>query len=114
MDEMIKSYELVSENRVKTKNRPQNMINKFYNNVKIPFDDIFGEESVLFNIRLTPKTKNPLNPNWYDLIIEPFFSSPRYYLVRFVYRNKDIKKFKSMAKGIKKIIINSLNILEEN
>lgn len=48
----------------------------------------------------------PLNtvPNWFQLIIQPFVSNPRYFYVRIIYRRNDFKRLEEMIERIPKII----------
>lgn len=111
MDDLIRSYELISERQIKTRKKPQKMIDNYYKNCKLDsFNNIIGEDSVYYTIRLAANGSNPDSSNWHDLIIEP--RSLRHYLVRYVYRNKDVNKFKSKVLKTDEIIENSIKFIE--
>jgi len=111
LEEMIKSFELVSENKIKTGERPRKMIDNFYQKCDVQaFSDIFNNEGSLFTIRFVPVKKEPNSDNWYEILIEP--SGPLHYFERIVYRNKDVEKFLEMANNFDKKIVDVIKIIE--
>jgi hypothetical protein len=113
LDELIKSFEMISENRVKSKKPPQKVIDDYYKDcMPKKFDKILGEDNTLFTIHIVPKGKTPLSSNWHDLLIRS--ASPRHYYVRFVYRNNKLQAFKDMSEKSMQVITKSLEVLEEN
>lgn len=112
IEEMIKSFELLSENQITTGKKPIDVINTYYKNCeeRSNFTEIFGEECSFYVIRVVPKGKTQASANWYDLIIEP--ASTRSYALRLVYRNKDIQKFENIAANIEKNLFKIMEIVE--
>lgn len=112
LDEDIKSFELISDNKVFTGTKPVDAISNYYQNSNPNrFNDIFNEDSSYFVIRIVPKGKNTKSANWYDLIIEP--ASARTYRLRLVYRNKDIQKVENIASNLGNKLVKVMNIVEE-
>lgn len=115
----IKSAELISSNRVYSKNAPLEVISRFLDSVNLSkFKEVFGEDVDIkpFTVRMYINTEisgsiNTLS-NWADLTIEPFIPNPKYYLVRLIYRNTDNDKVKEVAKKVDNIILNSIRLIE--
>ncbi len=115
---IIKSIELISANRVYTKNDPLETISKFCDSKNLSkFKEIFNEDVKPLSVRMYTKTEivGGLNiiPNWVDLTIEPFIPNPKYYFVRLIYRNTDKDKVKGISKEIERVILRSIELMEE-
>lgn len=113
----IKSAEIISSNRVSSKNEPLNVISRFLENANLStFKEILGDNVKPFTLRMFAETEisgsiNTL-PNWAELTIEPFIPNPKYYFVTLIYRNIDTNKVKEVAKEIETKILNSIELLE--
>lgn len=115
----IKSAELISSNRVYSKNAPLEVISKFLESANFSkFKEVFGEDADIkpFTVRMYINTEisgsiNTLS-NWADLTIEPFIPNPKYYLVRLIYRDTDNDKVKEIAKKVDNIILDSIRLIE--
>lgn len=113
MDDVIKSFELVSQNQINTgkERKSSEIINDYYNciDVKSNFNEILGYEGSFNTIRIIPKGKNQTSANWYDIVIESI--STRFLGLRLVYRNKDIEKFEKISENIEEIISKIVGII---
>ncbi len=111
LSEVIRSYEMISENHITTKKRPHKIIADYYKECDVKkFEEIFNSEMDLFTIRILPKDKNPQNPKWCDVVIEP--ASLRTYFSRIIYRNNNIEEFKSFSETEENTILNAIETLE--
>lgn len=113
LEDSIRSYEIVSDNRVLSPNKkPIELIDNYYKNTNTnEFDNIFGEKSANMMIRIVPQGKYSKSNDWYDLIIEPI--SSKFYRLRLVYRNKNIEKMENISKNIADIFKKIISVVEE-
>lgn len=115
----IKSAEIISSNRVYSKNDPLEVISRFLESTNLSkFKEILGEGVNVkpLTIRMFVETEisGSLNtiPNWAELSIEPFIPNPKYYFVRLIYRNTDTTKVKEVGNEIETRILKSIELIE--
>jgi hypothetical protein len=110
MDDILRSYELIIDAKIKTKVNPQKAIDAYCNNCKSNvFDNVIKKQSKNFSINIVQKDETPNNPVWHDLLIRPL--SKRHYFFKLVYRRKDLESFKQVAGRIEDFMNEIFRIL---
>jgi len=96
VDDILRSYELIIEAKIRTKVNPQKAIDAYYSKCKSNvFANAIKKESKNFSINIVQKKGTPANPVWHDILIRPL--SKRHYFFKLVYRRPDMESFKEVA-----------------
>jgi len=114
LDEDIYYFELTSELIVKSDESPIKKIERFMGDKYRVFDEIMGNETSGFTIRIVPKGLIPSYKIWFDITIEPRVTmAEREYYVNIVYRDENIDNVLAFTREIDLKILSLISKIGE-
>ncbi|MDI6810407.1 MAG: hypothetical protein QMD80_01785 [archaeon] len=107
-------FELTSELIVKSDESPIENIERFMGDRYKVFDEIMGNESSAYTIRIVPKGLIPSHKIWFDITIEPRVTmAEREYYVNIVYRDEKIDNVLTFARDVNSKILSLISKIGE-
>lgn len=92
------------------------VMSKVYQDSKLvkKLSQLIGEPVATFNIRLTPRGKDALREEWFDITIEPRLASEgKVYAIRALYRDKQISKVRKFGMHAHDLITSIIKEIEK-
>jgi len=107
-------YSLVAHYTLQTGTSPIHSIPKVVkdNPLFSRFNEILGEQTSMFSVRLFPTDKIPNRADWFDIAIEPDFLNANAYHIGVVFRNPDKSLIQGFVKNLKQVLFNLLKVIE--
>ncbi len=100
---------------VKSKSNPSEVFNRLWKDHKVFHDlsSLLGENVSNFGLELTPPNKDPNDPNWFHINIQPVVvSSNKRYRVRWIWRGENLKELLNKFSKIDETLLKVISKLE--
>jgi hypothetical protein len=107
-------YSLIAHYTLQTGTSPHHTIpevvkgNPFFSR----FNEILGEQTCMFSVRLCPTKKIPNRADWFDIAIEPDVLNADAYHIGVVFRHPDKGRTQAFIKNLKQVLFKLLKVIE--
>jgi len=107
-------YSLVAHFTLRTGTAPRYTIPKVVedNPYFSRFNEILGEQTSMFSVRLFPTDKISYGADWFDISIEPDILDADAYHIGVVFRNPDKGRTQDFVKNLKQVLFDLLKVIE--